>query len=324
MGDGITSSGSGTNTISSAVALGSSQTWTANSGNTLAVSGLVSDGGNNYSLTTAGSGNISLTNSTGNTFTGGTTVGGTSTLAITNTSGSATGSGALSVLRGAALAGTGTSSGSSFAIGGTSGSGTASVYVGQTAATGDTNVTNNLTLKGSGASTIANANLTFNLNTNSAASLPGQGNELVVGSTLITFGSGTVGSNPVTLTLNLQGSGTAVSVPYFVLIAGTVATPFTDQYSGLTLSNTSISKDGGTLTQILNSAVGGSGNLVLALNTANYSGSAFYGNQESLYLFQTSSGIDDIVVIPEPGAWAMMLGGLAMLIFWQRRRNMRS
>jgi hypothetical protein len=181
-----------------------------------------------------------------------------------------------------------------------------------------------LTLKGSGASTIANANLTFNLNTNSTGGLPGVGNELVVGNTAITFGSGAVGSNPVTLTLNLQGNTAVTNVPYFVLIAGTGGggTSATSQYSGLSFG-TGIAGDGGMLYQILNSTVGGSGNLVLALNTTGYSpGSAgFYGGQAGLYLFQTAGGIDDIVVIPEPSTWAMMLGGLAVLVFIQRRKS---
>jgi hypothetical protein len=149
---------------------------------------------------------------------------------------------------------------------------------------------------------------------------------LVVGNTAITFGSGAVGSNPVTLTLNLQGNTAVTNVPYFVLIAGTGGggTSATSQYSGLTFG-TGIAADGGTLYQILNSSAGGSGNLVLALNLAGYTGGGgandFYGGQASLYLFQTSGGIDDIVVIPEPSTWAMMLGGLALLIFIQRRKN---
>jgi len=28
-----------------------------------------------------------------------------------------------------------------------------------------------------------------------------------------------------------------------------------------------------------------------------------------------------VEVVPEPGTWAMMLGGLAALILWQRRKN---
>jgi hypothetical protein len=28
-----------------------------------------------------------------------------------------------------------------------------------------------------------------------------------------------------------------------------------------------------------------------------------------------------VEVIPEPGTWALLLGGLAMLVFWQRRKS---
>ena len=36
-----------------------------------------------------------------------------------------------------------------------------------------------------------------------------------------------------------------------------------------------------------------------------------------------STGVDDIdvVVVPEPGTWALMLGGLTALVFWQRRKR---
>jgi hypothetical protein len=33
--------------------------------------------------------------------------------------------------------------------------------------------------------------------------------------------------------------------------------------------------------------------------------------------------VDDIEVevVPEPSTWAMMIGGLAALVFWQRRKS---
>jgi hypothetical protein len=36
----------------------------------------------------------------------------------------------------------------------------------------------------------------------------------------------------------------------------------------------------------------------------------------ALYLYN-----GDLEVVPEPGTWAMMLGGLALLVFIQRRRS---
>ena len=40
------------------------------------------------------------------------------------------------------------------------------------------------------------------------------------------------------------------------------------------------------------------------------------------YLYLTDGG-DEIAVevVPEPGTWALMFGGLVFLTFWQRRKN---
>ncbi len=66
-------SGSGAvNTGGALFALGASQSWVNNSANTLTVSGIISDGGNNYSLTNAGTGALTLSGA--NTYTGGTTL----------------------------------------------------------------------------------------------------------------------------------------------------------------------------------------------------------------------------------------------------------
>jgi PEP-CTERM motif len=75
-----------------------------------------------------------------------------------------------------------------------------------------------------------------------------------------------------------------------------------------------------TETKILNSNVGGSGSVNLSFGSAN----SYYGANSTLFLYQnTHTGQDDIEVevVPEPGTWAMMLGGLAMLVVWQRRKN---
>jgi len=71
-GNGITvDAGSAAHTISSKVALGSSQTWTV-SGSALTVSGAVSDGGNAYGLTKSGTGTLILSGS--DSYTGATAV----------------------------------------------------------------------------------------------------------------------------------------------------------------------------------------------------------------------------------------------------------
>ncbi len=267
-------------------------------------------------LTQAGTGTTTL--SAANSYTGTTTVS-AGTLQLSNGSGSATGAGALNVGAGATLAGRGSSSGTGFSIAGTSSSAVATVLVGQTSPS-DINTTHTLSLTGSGASNIGAANLVFNLNTNVA----NQGNELGVGATAIAFNT-VVGMN-TTLTLNLQGSSIIASGTTYVLIAGTTASggsgQISSQYTGLDLG-TSVSLGGGiTETKILNSNFGGTGSLSLSFGGAN----TYYGANSSLFLYQnTNTGQDDIEVevVPEPGTWAMMLGGLSMLLFWQRRKNGR-
>jgi len=95
-GTGITiDTGSANHTISAPVALGASQAWTVTDvTNTLTVSGNVSDGGAKYTLTKAGAGALVLSGS--NTYGGGTAVN-AGTLEVSNSAGSATGSGSVAV-----------------------------------------------------------------------------------------------------------------------------------------------------------------------------------------------------------------------------------
>jgi hypothetical protein len=322
-GTGITDSAGGTTTetISAAIALGSNQSWSvANSGNTLNVTGAISGP---QSLALTGPGTYKLGGA--NTFQGLTVGNGsdTPTVLLTNgASGSATGTTTLTVNAGATLGGSGTSSGTSFSIAGT-GTATgarANVLVGLNSAT-DSSVSTKLTLLASSTSTITNASLTFNLNAQQGGALgsdpTNSGTELAVGNTNISFGTA-VGS--VKLALNLQNEPAIVAAytPY-VLIAGTGVTTDTGgasggQYSGLTLGT--VTNLGGGVTETL---ITGS-NLQLAFGSA--IDTSYYGANSYLVLYQ-SAGVDDIdvVVVPEPGTWAMMLGGFALLILWQRRRN---
>jgi hypothetical protein len=266
-----------------------------------------------------------------NTYTAPTTVT-SGALIVTNTSGSATGTtSSLTVNGGATLAGTGASSGSAFSISGTgtTTSTIATVLVGQNAATAgtDTNTTSTLTLTGStGISTISNANLVFNLNTKTPGSLnsdpSGSGNELNVVATNISF------SNKIQFTLNLQNEPSIIAgdAPS-VLIAGTGTTNVsggsgsttTGQYAGLVLGN-SIAVTGGT-ENIITGINGGS----LSLLFGNSTDTSYYGNGNSyLVLYENTGGtIDDIdvEVVPEPSTWAMMLGGLLLLVLHLRRRG---
>ena len=76
-------------------------------------------------------------------------------------------------------------------------------------------------------------------------------------------------------------------------------------------------------TPILSSGNGLGGNLTLALSSG---AASYYGANSYLFLYQnstTNGGVDDIevMVVPEPSTYAMILGGLAVLVFWQRRKS---
>ena len=270
------------------------------------------------SLTKSGVGTWAVTNA--NTFSGGTTVTG-GTLLASNTSGSATGAGATTVSAGATLGGYGASSGTSFSI---SGTGTttatrANVLAGLNSTT-DTSVTTTLTLKGSSAGTIADANLTFNLNSTVAGGLgtdpANSGTELAVGNTPITFGLGT---QSTILSLNVSTGIIGAYTPY-VLVAG-LTTGGADQYTNLALGTPTGSLATGLITPILNSNLGGTGNVTLSLSGT---AAGFYGRNSYLFLYQNStSGADDIEVevVPEPSTWALILGGFALLMVRLRRQR---
>jgi PEP-CTERM motif len=154
-------------------------------------------------------------------------------------------------------------------------------------------------------STIQNANLVFNLDSTHA----GAGNQLNVGNTAIAFNT-TPGVSDTTLTLNLQGSAVIAPNTPYILVAGTdggSANGGLGQYSGFTISGPNNEISGLTL------SFGGS------------QPPAWYANSY-LFLVNNGSNVDDIEVevVPEPGTWAMMLGGLALLVFIQRQRGARN
>ena len=276
----IVNNGNLTINRSNAVVQGTDFTATATSGN--------------GSFTQAGTGTTTL--SSANTYHGGTTVSSGGLIVGSNgTNGSATGSGALTLAAGTTLGGAGQINASSFALGG---AGTnASVIVEKNGPTRHSQ----LTLTGTGANTITNTQLNFNI----SAVTAGQGNELSVGSSGIAFSNST-------LALNVAGTGIISAYTPYVLIAGTGGngTVAGSQYTGLTINNETI--DGQNFAVIT-----GGLNLTLAPSLAN----SWYGTNSFLFL-NTSGGVDDIEVdvVPEPGTWAMILGGMAVLIFIQRRR----
>jgi len=269
-------------------------------------SGSIANGAAGMTVTIGGTG--TQTFSGASTYTGGTTVNSGASFFINNNpagNASATGSGALTVQAGAVFGGTGAAvatgnSSTTFALGASTGT-PATVYVGQSSAA-DANTTSALTLKGSStvASTIQNANLVFNLDSTTANA----GNELSVGNTKIAFNTTPNVAN-VTLTMNLEGANVIAPGTTYVLIAGTGGGAGLGQYSGFTVD---------------------ANNVISGLSLA-FTGSqppSWYANSY-LVLVNNGSNIDDIdvVVVPEPGTWAMMLGGLVLLVFVQRRRLAR-
>ncbi len=263
-----------------------------------------------------GTGSTTLTGT--NSYTGNTNVN-KGTLVISSAGSITNTTGTLSVKGGATLAGLGTSSTRSFSIQGDNVNGPANVLVGHIA--GDSNTTGvfNLAANG-GVGTIAAANLEFNLSAGTNA-----GNEVSIGASNIAFG--TISTVGTTLTLNLQGAGNPSANNAYILFAGNGTTTFdgtgltSGQYAGLTLDlSHSVTTGSITTTPILNSGNGAGGALTLSFGSLN----GTYGNGSYLELVQNSlTGADDIEVqvVPEPQSWALGLSGLALLVFWQRRKG---
>ncbi len=294
-GNGITiAANGGSDTISAPIVLGASQSWTPTSStSTLTVSGQVSDAGNGYGLTKLGAGTLVLSNAGGNTYSGGTTVS-AGKLLFSNTSNSATGTGTLTVNNGATVGGAtngtgriGTSISTSFALGGLST--TANVIVGN-----GTDATSSIGIQATGAGingTITNTNLTFNLDSAST-----NANVLDLGSTNVAFSGST-------LTLNLLGSSIIKPDTAYILITDSAG--FNSATDGLMFGS-----DGQIISglSLAGASFGPSHN---GFATGFYQGS---------YLFVSGDNIE-VEVVPEPGTWALVLGGLCALVFLQRRRS---
>jgi fibronectin-binding autotransporter adhesin len=270
----------GNHTISAPMELDSNSATVVSSASTLTVSGNISESGS-HSFNVGGLGTTVLSGS--NSYSGGTTVNTGATLKVTNVAGSATGTGAFALSAGATLTGTGAINASSFALGGVGSP--AIVVVGN-----GLDTTSQLALTGSGSNSITNTQLNFNL----SVTTPGQANVLQVGSSSIAFSN-------TTLELNMSGVGVVATNTGYELIAGLS----NSQYSGFSTFINS-------LNQI--EIVSGGG---LNFNFVGQPANSWY--QANSYLIESNGDID-VVVVPEPGTWAMMLGGLGVLLFWQRRR----
>ena len=165
-------------------------------------------------------------------------------------------------------------------------------------------------------SQISYTNLEFNIDTTAA----GVGNELNVGATTINFGAN------VTMTLALQGTGTAFGDNFDVLVAGTAAVGGAfdngSQYEGLILGASTGTLATGLYTLITDSGVGGAGNLTLA--------GMDLPADSLLYLYQNSTtGADDIVVgfgsaaVPEPSSQDLLALGTGLLLLYSCGRRFR-
>jgi fibronectin-binding autotransporter adhesin len=310
-GNGITiNAGGGSDTISASIVLGSSQTFTTTDATSnLTVSGPISDGGHAYTLTKAGAGSLTLTKA--NTYSGG-TVAAAGTLYInggTAGSSSGSGSGTITVATGARLGGSGVirpaANGIILAANSTLISG--GVQTGATAGKGITldntgSVANSTILNAS----IGSADLTFSLGAGTVSSTPAYNFAnpntnstymTVMGNTAneLKFATGDmITVNDLTGNNSLQLN---MSVPYLLISAGSDA-----DYSGLITSG-GVSVSGVT-----------QNGFVTNLTVNGTAATENYGTR--LYLYN-----GDLEVVPEPSTWAMMIGGLAVLVFWQRRKN---
>ncbi len=122
---------------------------------------------------------------------------------------------------------------------------------------------------------------------------------------------------------DLVGASLQLDTAY-VLMQGNGHTTFEDAGAlwgltggtGLAAFNGTISGLGGdTLFQITG------GLSLLPSDTNGNFFSQWYGS--SVLIYDATTDSIDVEVVPEPGTWAMMLGGLGLLVAWQRRRNVR-
>lgn len=221
-----------------------------------------------------------------NTYTKGTYVSG-GTLLLNNPSGSATGTGTVTVSNGGTLGGSG------FFHPTFSTANTVSFAASTTLAPGTSGSTNTLTLVSSGSTAgfvglaSAGVNLNFNLNTGLTSSA------LAITSSFASEISGLNSNDTFNFTDLSGGNLTPGNYTLITTDDTTGVSPFGTVTTG-SLTSAAITGLTGDTEQL--QIIGGSGTdyaLVLDLET---------------------------VAVPEPGTWAMMLGGLGLLLFWQRQR----
>jgi fibronectin-binding autotransporter adhesin len=287
------------------------------------------------SLVKSGAGTWVLSGTT-SAYSGGTSVT-AGQLLVTNATGSATGTGAVGVTGSTAvLGGTGHVSGAvTLTSGGTVYSGAVAAGTGAPA----TGVGAGITL--GSALNVNGGNLTFALN-NGTTSPPASYSSPNMTTSFMTVTGNTTGeisftgTDTVTLVdLTSGGLTLRMNAPYLLIQAGSTPGLLADDalYYGLVTmgSDGTISMDGngyvlgvykGTgdftnpanYTAITFNEFGADG--VTPLTNAGANGRDVSYLTPSLYLYN-----GELEVVPEPGTWALMIGGLALLIVIQRRRN---
>ncbi|XHR27107.1 MAG: autotransporter-associated beta strand repeat-containing protein [Chthoniobacteraceae bacterium] len=205
-GDSATGNAVFSGSVTWAAAVDGTLSLTAAAGNSVTFSGAISESTNKAAIQKVGAGVVSLSSSNGNTYRGGTIVK-TGTLLANNKTGSAFGTGALSVASGATIGGTGQIqlTTGAFTING-------NVLVGS-----GTDTTSGLTLSSTVASSFDGASLEFNLDST------GGSNVLNIGSTAVSFTN-------TTLVVTLLGTDSIDYGTEYLLIDGTTGS----SYSNLT------------------------------------------------------------------------------------------
>ena len=333
------SAGGGSHSIAAPVVLGATTSLAVATGQQLNISGQVS--GASYGLSTpttanGGGGTVILSNPTGNTYGGGTTIA-AGKFYVTNTSNSGTGTGSVSVSNsGTTLAGTGSisgavslSSGSTLYSGGLA-SGTPAVSANTSSSTTGLTLSSSLGVN--------SANLTFALGTDTTSggssynfANPSYNSTYMNVGGVVTFsGSDSVSLVDLTNTTGTNGSLTLRTGTPYVLIHDSMGDA---GFSGLVTvsgfgANTVYTLDGnGYVVGVADAgwapSDGSTDTTAIQINqfgangvTALTPGNGGIYNAPVLYL---ENG--NLEVVPEPGTWALMIGGLALLVVIQRRRN---
>ena len=307
------------------------------SSGSLTVGAVIVDGTSSGAISKAGAGALILTNA--NTYSGGTTVT-AGNLYVNNTTGSGTGTGSVSVSNsGTTLAGTGSisgavslSSGSTLYSGGLA-SGTPAVSANTSSSTTGLTLSSSLGVN--------SANLTFALGTDTTSggssynfANPSYNSTYMNVGGVVTFsGSDSVSLVDLTNTTGTNGSLTLRTGTPYVLIHDSMGDA---GFSGLVTvsgfgANTVYTLDGnGYVVGVADAgwapSDGSTDTTAIQINqfgangvTALTPGNGGIYNAPVLYL---ENG--NLEVVPEPGTWALMIGGLALLIIIQRRRAPRS